>query len=148
RVLHEHPLLNARWEQRGVVVSADVHVAFAVDTEAGLLAPVIRHADTLGLRELAAVTRELARRARDGALTEGEMQGATFTVTNLGAFGIDAFTPILNPPQCAILGAGRVRKEAKPVGRRFVVRDVMTLSLTFDHRVTDGAPAARFLQAV
>jgi pyruvate dehydrogenase E2 component (dihydrolipoamide acetyltransferase) len=147
-VLHDHPMLNARWEERGIAVSPEVHIAFAVDTESGLLAPVIRHADRLGLRELGLTLRSLADRARSGQLTDAEMQGATFTLTNLGAYGIDAFTPILNPPQCAILGIGRVRKEAVLAGRDLSSRDAMTLSLTFDHRVTDGGPAARFLQAV
>ena len=148
RVIHHHPIFNARWENAGIVESSEVNVAFAVDTEAGLLAPVIPNADTLGLRDLAILSRKLAERARNGALTPPEMQGATFTVTNLGSFGIDAFTPIINPPQCAILGIGRTRKQAIPAGRRFVAREMMTLSLTFDHRIADGAPAARFLQAI
>lgn len=147
-VLHDHPMMNARWEERGIAVSAEVHIAFAVDTESGLLAPVIRHADRLGLRELGRTLRGLADRARAGLLTDSEMQGATFTLTSLGAYGIDAFTPILNPPQCAILGIGRVRKEVVPAGQGFAARDAMTLSLTFDHRATDGGPAARFLQAI
>jgi len=148
RVLQDYLLFNARWEDQGVFVNNEVNVAFAVDTDAGLLTPVIRNADTLGIRELSRHSKTLVERARKGSLTANEMLGATFTVTNLGAFGIDAFTPIISPPQAAILGIGRIRKEATPVGRRFVARDAITLSLTFDHRVSDGAPAARFLQAI
>ena len=148
RILRDHTVFNARWEDAGLVILPEVNVAFAVDTEAGLLAPVTRKTATLGLRELATQTRKLVERARNGSLTATEMQDATFTVTNLGSFGVDAFTPVINPPQCAILGIGRTRKQAEPVGRRFVAREMMTLSLTFDHRIADGAPAAKFLQAI
>jgi pyruvate dehydrogenase E2 component (dihydrolipoamide acetyltransferase) len=102
----------------------------------------------LHLRELAARSRELVDRARKGELAAREMQGGCFTVTNLGAFGIDAFTPIINPPECAVLGVGRVERRPVMDGDRVVGRELVTLSLTFDHRIIDGAPAARFLQTL
>jgi pyruvate dehydrogenase E2 component (dihydrolipoamide acetyltransferase) len=93
-------------------------------------------------------SRELIERARTGALTAREMYGACFTITNLGAFGVDAFTPLINPPQCAILGIGRITRQPVLDGDRVLGRERVTLSLTFDHRIVDGAPAARFLQTV
>jgi pyruvate dehydrogenase E2 component (dihydrolipoamide acetyltransferase) len=146
--LREHPLLNASWAGEHVVVPAELHIGLAVDTEAGLLVPVLRDVPGLGLRAVAARSRELIERARQGKLRAEEMHGGTFTVTSLGAFGVDAFTPIINYPQCAILGVGRIQRRPAAEGERVVVRDQLTLSLTFDHRVVDGAPAARFLQSL
>jgi pyruvate dehydrogenase E2 component (dihydrolipoamide acetyltransferase) len=119
-----------------------------VDTEAGLLVPVIRNVPALGLREVAARAGELIAKARNSTLQSRDMQGGCFTITNLGAFGVDAFTPIINPPECAILGVGRIERRPVMDGDRVVGRELVTLSLTFDHRIVDGAPAARFLQAL
>jgi pyruvate dehydrogenase E2 component (dihydrolipoamide acetyltransferase) len=102
----------------------------------------------LSLKELAIRSRDLIDRARQSKLSASELQGGTFTVTSLGAFGIDAFTPIINYPECAILGVGRIRRCPVVLGDQIVIRDQVTLSLTFDHRVSDGAPAARFLQTL
>jgi pyruvate dehydrogenase E2 component (dihydrolipoamide acetyltransferase) len=104
--------------------------------------------DRLTLRQVAARTRELTAQARAGRLSAADLRGATFTVTNLGMYGIDAFTPILHLPQTAILGVGRIVREPAVVEDRIVPRDMVTLSLTFDHRAVDGAPAARFLDAL
>jgi len=144
-VLERHPLLAAQWNDREILLPEAFHIAVAVDTDAGLLAPVIRDANRLTLRQIAAESRELSELARCGKLSAEQMQGGVFTITNLGMFGIDAFTPIINLPQCAILGVGRIVREPAVVNDQVVPRDQMTLSLTFDHRVVDGAPAARFL---
>jgi pyruvate dehydrogenase E2 component (dihydrolipoamide acetyltransferase) len=109
---------------------------------------VIRHADQLSVRRLSQQSRDLIDRARARRLTAAEMQQGTFTVTNLGALGIDVFTPIINIPQCAVLGMGRILRQPVVVDDQIVIRDMMTLSLTFDHRIVDGAPAARFLQSL
>jgi pyruvate dehydrogenase E2 component (dihydrolipoamide acetyltransferase) len=146
--LRQQPRLQAQWREDGLFTPNAIHVAVAVETEAGLLAPVVRDADRLRLGEIAARSRELIARARAGRLAAEEMRDGTFTVTNLGMFGIDAFTPILHLPQCAILGMGRVVREPAVVGDTIVPRAMMTLSLTFDHRVVDGAPAARFLDTL
>ncbi len=146
--LKAHPLLNARWDEGRIVMQEGVHVGIAVDTEAGLLVPVVRDVASLSLREVAARSRDLVERARARRLTADEMRGGTFTVSNLGAFGVDAFTPIINYPECAILGVGRIRRQPAVVDDRVVPRDAVTLSLTFDHRIVDGAPAARFLDAL
>jgi pyruvate dehydrogenase E2 component (dihydrolipoamide acetyltransferase) len=122
-----------------------INVAFAVDTEAGLLAPVVRDADRLTVVEVAAAARELIALARTGRLTSDRMRDSTFTVSNLGMFGVDAFTPIIHLPQCSTLGVGRIVRVPAVVEGAVVPRDMVTLSLTFDHRVVDGAPAARFL---
>jgi pyruvate dehydrogenase E2 component (dihydrolipoamide acetyltransferase) len=147
--LRDQPLLNLRWTDAGPVQPDGIHVGLAVDTPDGLVVPVIRDADRLDIRQIASASRQLVERARSRTCTADELTGGTFTVTNLGAFGIDAFTPIINFPETAVLGIGAVRREA-------VLRDDgamdarhrITLSLTFDHRVTDGAPAARWLQTL
>jgi pyruvate dehydrogenase E2 component (dihydrolipoamide acetyltransferase) len=145
--LKEHPHLNARWVNDRVQLMSEVHVGMAVDTEAGLLVPVVRDVAGLGLRELATRSRDLIDRARQRKLKAEEMQGGTFTITNLGAFGIDAFTPLINVPEAAILGVGRIQGQPVVLGEnQIAIQDVVTLSLTFDHRIVDGAPAARFLQ--
>jgi pyruvate dehydrogenase E2 component (dihydrolipoamide acetyltransferase) len=146
--LREHPLLQAQWRDEALFMPRAVHIALAVDTDAGLLAPVLRDADRLSLGEVATQARELIAAARAGRLTAEQMRDATFTVTNLGMFGIDAFTPIIHLPQCAVLGVGRIVRAPAVVGDRIVPRDMLTLSLTFDHRIVDGAPAARFLEAI
>jgi pyruvate dehydrogenase E2 component (dihydrolipoamide acetyltransferase) len=144
--LGRHPMLNARWEGEQILVSEEVHVGIAVDTDAGLLVPVVRDAHRLSLRQVAARSRELIDRARQDRLTPDDMRGGTFTVTNLGSYGVEAFTPILRYPECAILGVGRIDRRPVAVEDKVVVGRVLTLSLTFDHRIVDGAPAARFLQ--
>jgi pyruvate dehydrogenase E2 component (dihydrolipoamide acetyltransferase) len=146
--LRRHPLLQAQWRDDGLFVPDRIDIAVAVATDTGLLAPVVRHVDQLPLRQLASYTRELTAQARAGRLTAEQLRDATFTVTNLGGYGIDAFTPIITLPQCAVLGVGRIGREPAVVGDAVVPRHMMTLSLTFDHRVVDGAPAAEFLGTV
>lgn len=146
--LREHPRLNSRWDGDRIAQQSEIHIGVAVDTDAGLLVPVVRHVSSLSISEIAHTTSDLARRARDGKVKGDEMRGGTFTITNLGAFGIDAFTPIINYPECAILGVGRIVRQPVVIDRDIAIRDIMTLSLTFDHRLVDGAPAARFLQSL
>jgi pyruvate dehydrogenase E2 component (dihydrolipoamide acetyltransferase) len=148
RALQVHPGMNSRWQDDRVVTSAEIHIGLAVDTEAGLLVPVVRDVARLSLQQVAQRSRDLIDRARALRLRSEELQGGTFTITNLGAFGIDAFTPIINSPECAILGVGRIRKTPAVVDNQVMPRDVVTLNLTFDHRLVDGAPAARFLQTL
>ena len=146
--LQDHPALNARWDERGIVRFKEIHIGIAVDTENGLMVPVVRNVAQLTLVTLSSQTRELIARARSRRLTADAMQGGTFTITNLGSYGIDAFTPIIQMPQCAILGIGQIYQAPVFRDNQFVPCDRVTLSLTFDHRIVDGAPAARFLQAV
>jgi pyruvate dehydrogenase E2 component (dihydrolipoamide acetyltransferase) len=146
--LRDHPMLHARWNEDRLIIPDEPHIGIAVDTEEGLLVPVIRGAAGLGLGEIVARARDLARRARERRIRPDEMQGSTFTITNLGAYGVETFTPIINPPECAVLGMGRIVREPVMIDDRVVGRDRMSLSLTFDHRIVDGAPAARFLRAL
>jgi pyruvate dehydrogenase E2 component (dihydrolipoamide acetyltransferase) len=144
--LERHPLLAAQWNEGKILPPAGFHIAVAVDTEGGLMAPVIRDVDRLSVRQVASEMRKLADLARTGKLSASQMQGGVFTVTNLGMFGVETFTPIINLPQCAILGVGRIVLEPALLGERIVPREQVSLSLTFDHRLVDGAPAARFFQ--
>lgn len=146
--LQKHPALTSQWADNGIRAAVRIDIGIAVDTDTGLLVPVIRDVPAVRLRELAVQSRGLIDRARGGQLTTREMEGGCFTITNLGAFGIDAFTPIVNYPECAILGVGRIDRRPAMDGNRVVGREQMTLSLTFDHRIVDGAPAARFLQTL
>jgi pyruvate dehydrogenase E2 component (dihydrolipoamide acetyltransferase) len=146
--LRKHPLLTARWTDDGIILAERIDIGIAVDTDAGLLVPVVRDVPALGLPQVAARSRELIDRARRGELSAAEMDGGCFTVTNLGAYGIDTFTPIINPPQCAVLGVGRIARRPVMDGDRVVGRELVTLSLTFDHRIVDGGPAARFVQTL
>lgn len=150
-VLKRHPLLAGRWDEDAIMLPAaeELHLGMAVDTEEGLLVPVIRNVGGLSLTELTGQSRRLADQARSGKLVAADMQGGVFTITNLGAFGIDAFTPIINFPEAAILGLGTIRREPVVLDDgQIAARQQLTLSLTFDHRIVDGAPAARFLQDV
>jgi pyruvate dehydrogenase E2 component (dihydrolipoamide acetyltransferase) len=146
RTLKEWPELNACWYRDGIYHYEEIHIATAVDSDAGLLAPVIRNVDQLTLEQITQVTIQLIADGRSGRLNQSALQGATFTVTNLGMFGVDAFTPVLNLPQAAILGVGRIVEEPVVRNGQLAVGQTLTLSLTFDHRVVDGAPAARWLQ--
>lgn len=146
--LQDHPYLNARWQEQEIVLSKEVHIGIAVDTPEGLLVPVVRNVHDQSLRRVAEQSKALIEKAQARKLSADALQGGTFTITNLGMYNIDAFTPIINPPQCAILGIGRIVKKPVVVDDQVVVRQMVALSLTFDHRVVDGAPAARFLDAV
>jgi len=155
RALREFPYMNARLEGSpeegaGAVIRhlAQVNVALAVDTERGLLVPVVREADRKGLVEIARELRGLVERVRSGKALPDELAGSTFTITNLGVYEVDAFTPIINLPETAILGVGRIKARPAVVDGALCVRQTMWLSLTFDHRLVDGAPAARFLQRI
>jgi pyruvate/2-oxoglutarate dehydrogenase complex dihydrolipoamide acyltransferase (E2) component len=146
--LREHPELNSTIENDTIIILDEVHIGFAVAMAGGLIVPVIRDADQKSLVSVAAQVRDLSERARSGQLLPEDVGGGTVTITNLGGYGIDAFTPILNPPQSAILGIGRIAP--RPVVRDGLVVAGLTcvLSLTFDHRVADGVPAALLLDVI
>jgi pyruvate dehydrogenase E2 component (dihydrolipoamide acetyltransferase) len=147
--LLEHPQMHVRWDGDRLVTPDGVHIGLAVDTEAGLLVPVIAGADQLSLLEFARISRDRVARARERRLAVHEMQGGTFTITNLGGYGVDLFTPVINWPEIAILGVGTIHKEpAVAADGRIEARWQLPLCLTFDHRAIDGAPAARFLQSL
>jgi pyruvate dehydrogenase E2 component (dihydrolipoamide acetyltransferase) len=148
RALRDFPYMNARLDGDTIHQLEEIHVALAVDTERGLLVPVVRDADQKGMAEFAAELRDVIERARAGKALPDELSGSTFTITNLGMFEIDAFTPIINLPEAAILGVGRIKDRPAVVDGEIVARKMMWLSLTFDHRLVDGAPAARFLQRI
>jgi pyruvate dehydrogenase E2 component (dihydrolipoamide acetyltransferase) len=152
--LREMPYMNARLDSAGAPTEGvirqlqDIHVALAVDTERGLLVPVVRDADRKGVADIGREVRALVDRARQGKAAPDELTGSTFTITNLGMHEIDAFTPIINLPEAAILGVGRIKARPVVVDGQIVVGQMLWLSLTFDHRLVDGAPAARFLQRI
>ncbi len=145
RTLKRHPALNAHVADSRILRFSDVHVGVATDTPRGLMVPVLRHADRYNLPALSRALKPLLEAAQSGAISPDALRGGTFTITNLGMLGVEAFTPILNTPEAAILGVGGL--VLKPVQRDQGVIHVqaMTLSLTIDHQVVDGAPAARFL---
>ena len=122
-----------------------INLGVAVDVEDGLIVPVLRDAGGLDLGGIASAVADLAARAKAGKLTLEDIKGATFTVSNLSSLGVDWFTPVLNPPQCALLEVGRMRRTPAAVGREVVIRDIATFVITFDHRALDEAPAGRFL---
>jgi pyruvate dehydrogenase E2 component (dihydrolipoyllysine-residue acetyltransferase) len=146
--LKEHPQLNARLEGDAILLSSEINVGVAVDQDAGLIVPVLRATDRMSLQMAMKTLRELTEKAREDRLRAEDVTGGTFTVSSLEGSVVDAFSPIINPPQAAILGVGRVRDVAVFDGPDVVKRQATTLSLTFDHRITDGAPAARFLGRV
>ncbi|MHB1007255.1 MAG: dihydrolipoamide acetyltransferase family protein [Chloroflexota bacterium] len=146
--LREHPDLNAVLAGDEIIRIADVHIAVAVDTDAGLLVPVVRDVLRKSVYEISNDTRTLADKARERKIGPDDLQGGTFTITNLGNYGVDGFTPIINLPQVAILGIGRIVGKPAEWQGQIALRKLLTLSLTFDHRVVDGGPAARFLNRV
>jgi pyruvate dehydrogenase E2 component (dihydrolipoamide acetyltransferase) len=148
RALKEEPRINCRLEGQAVRIRKEVNLSFAVDLGEGLVAVVIKDADRKSLGEISKAARDLAERARAGKLSPGDMADGTFTVTNLGGVGVEAFTPIINQPQAGILGIGKIMEKPVVLGGGIHIRSVMTLSLVFDHRLIDGAPAAKFLARV
>ncbi len=150
RALKEHPHMMAAWDESGdaprLLLRDSIHIGVAVDTARGLYVPVIRDAGAKSLAQIHRDLTDLIARAAAGRLTADDMSGGVFTITNLGMYEVDAFTPILNLPEAAILGVGRILARPVARGEQVAIRQMMTLSLTFDHRVVDGAPAARFLQ--
>ncbi|MGQ9697724.1 MAG: dihydrolipoamide acetyltransferase family protein [Armatimonadota bacterium] len=146
--LRDRPNMNCTVEDDALVFHPNVNVGVAVSVPDGLVVPVVRDADRKSLPELSALLKELASKAREGRLSADELAGGTFTVTNLGPYGVDSFTPIINPPQCAILGVGRIAEKVVLNEGRAQTVPVMKLCLSFDHRAVDGAPAAEFLSDV
>lgn len=146
--LKENPLLNATLENEQIKVFADVNVGVAVATDRGLLVPVVHNADGKTLSEIAGVTKDLVEKAKQNKLTKDDLTGGTFTITNLGMYGVDVFIPIINPPETAILGVGRIAEKPVIVNNEIKPKPLMQLSLSYDHRIVDGAPAAQFLQKV
>lgn len=148
RALRDFPYMNATLREDGIHVLEEINVGVAVDSERGLLVPVIKGADQKGVFLIHEEFIALAEAARSGHSNPDDLTGGTFTITNLGMYEIDTFAPIINPPEIAILGVGQIAPRPVAVGEQVVVQKRMTLSLAFDHRLVDGAPAARFLQRI
>jgi pyruvate dehydrogenase E2 component (dihydrolipoamide acetyltransferase) len=146
--LRQFPYMNARITPDAIEHLGHVNMGMAVDTERGLLVPVIRDADRKTLREFGSEFRAMVDRARIGKSLPDDLSGGSFTITNLGMYDVDAFTPVINMPEAAILGVGRIVDKVVPYQGQPAIRPMLTLSLVFDHRLVDGAPAARFLQFV
>ena len=148
KALRSHSEVNSTIENDEITSYQDVNVAVAINTDQGLVAPVIRNADRLSLQEISSAIDDLARKATENALGIDELTGGTFTVSNLGAYDVESFAPVINPPQCAILGLGRIGYKAVAHGHDVVSRPTTTLTLVFDHRIIDGVPAAKFLRDI
>jgi pyruvate dehydrogenase E2 component (dihydrolipoamide acetyltransferase) len=148
KALHDHDNVNATIEGDEVTVYSDVNVAVAINTEQGLVAPVIRNANKLSLKDISSTIDDLATKANENRLTIENLTGGTFTVTNLGAYDVESFAPVINPPQCAILGLGRIAYKPFAHGSQVSARQSTLLTLVFDHRIIDGVPAAKFLRDV
>ncbi|WP_026585028.1 dihydrolipoamide acetyltransferase family protein [Bacillus sp. J33] len=146
--LQQHPQMNSAYIDEKIHLFKHVHLGMAVAIDKGLVVPVIHHSERHSLIELSRSIKALAQKARQGQLSNEEMQGSTFTISNLGSYGVEHFTPILNPPESGILGVGAVYDAPVYIGEKLERRSILPLSLTFDHRVLDGAPAAAFLQSV
>jgi len=146
--LRRHPRVNATWDDGSIVVADAINVGIAVATEDGLVVPVVHDADKLDLAAISARRRHLVEAARSETLRPDDLRGGTFTISNLGMFGVDSFQAIVNAPQAAILAVGRILERPAAVNGGLVVRPTMTLTLSFDHRVVDGARGAQFLDTL
>jgi pyruvate dehydrogenase E2 component (dihydrolipoamide acetyltransferase) len=144
--LKEVPLINSTLEDNKIKVFEDANIGVAVATENGLIVPVVHESDQKRVKEIDLIIKELTEKARGGRLSKEELTGGTFTISNLGMYGVDFFTPIINPPEGAILGVGRVNEKPVAIGTNIKIKPVIMLSLSYDHRIIDGAPAAEFLQ--
>ncbi len=146
--LKQNLILNSKLEGEKILIFEKIHMGVAVALESGLIVPVIRNADSLSLVEIARSMKKLIEKAKKRKLSLSEVTGGTFTITNLGQFGVDIFTPIINPPQSAILAVGRINEKPVVVNGEIVKRHIMSITLSFDHRIIDGAEAAIFLQGI
>jgi pyruvate dehydrogenase E2 component (dihydrolipoamide acetyltransferase) len=146
--LRKHPLINASWQDTKMVVHGDINIGVAVAVEEGLLVPVVHNADMKSMSTIGAEVREYAGRAKDKRLKPEEMSGNTFTISNLGMFGIDEFTAIINPPDACILAVGAIIEKPIVKNGQIVVGNIMKVTLSCDHRVVDGAKGAQFLQTL
>lgn len=148
RALLEFPAVNSQLTETGLAHFEAINIGLAIDTERGLVVPVLKDVGKFSLLGIDAGLNDLVERTLGGKTLPEDFNDGTFTITNLGAFGIDSFTPIINPPEAAILGLGRIKGKPVAIGEMIGVRQMVTLSLSFDHRLIDGAPAARFLQHI
>jgi pyruvate dehydrogenase E2 component (dihydrolipoamide acetyltransferase) len=148
KALEKHPIMNSSIDGEEITVYSDINICVAVNTEQGLVAPVIRNANRKSTREINAEIEQLSQKAKENQLALDELIGGTFTLSNLGAYDVDTFGPIINPPQCAILGLGRIAYKPFALGSQVSVRASTTLTLVFDHRIVDGVPASQFLRDV
>jgi pyruvate dehydrogenase E2 component (dihydrolipoamide acetyltransferase) len=148
RALQDHRHLNATLSGEEMRLQEEINIGVAMAQDQGIIVPVLHRADEMSLLEIAQTLRVVANKARDGNLSANEVAGASFTITSLASFDIDAFTPIIDPPQIAILGVGRIVEKPAVYEGEITARSMMYLSLTFDHRATDGVPVGRFLQAI
>jgi pyruvate dehydrogenase E2 component (dihydrolipoamide acetyltransferase) len=148
RALKHYPIMNSTLVGEEILLHDSVNMGIAVALPEGLIVPVLRDADKMGLFQIAGGARELARKARAGTLTVDEVTGGTFTISNVSMFQVDGLTPILKPPETGILGVGRVKEKPAVHNGEIAIRSMMYLNLTFDHQVVDGAPAAEFLQTL
>ena len=146
--LAEQPAMNVAWESGGIRQRSEANIGLAVALDEGLMVPVVHRADRLSLKEIAGKSRELIEKARSKRLTPDEYDGGCLTISNLGMYDVDSFLPIVNPGESAIMGVGRIRKRPVVAGEEIQVRSMMTLSLSADHRIVDGAIAAQFLKRV
>jgi pyruvate dehydrogenase E2 component (dihydrolipoamide acetyltransferase) len=146
RALKDFPGVNSTYTDLGIQQHAEINIGLAVALDEGLVVPVVRNADRLGLSELAARTRELIEKAQSKKLLPPDFEGGTFTISNLGMLGVDSFIAIINPPQCAILAVGRIAPRVVVEDGMFAIKSMMTATLSADHRIIDGAVGARFLQ--
>lgn len=150
RALQDHPMINAQLAGDGDTINImdEINIGIAVDTDRGLLVPVLKDVDKKGVIQLADEFKGLVERVKSGATQPGDLSGGTFTISNLGSFGIEFFKAIINPPECVILAVGATIKQPVVVNDEIVIRPIMKITLTFDHRIVDGAPAAKFLTRV
>lgn len=148
KALGDFPIVNSTLTEEGIVLRDFVNVGLAVAVDNGLIVPVVKDADLMTLKEISAVSGELIEKAKGGKLSPDDYKGGTFTITNLGMFDIDEFTAVINSPEVGILAVGKIEKMPVVEGNEVVIKPIMILSLTYDHRIVDGAPAAQFLQRI
>ena len=148
RALVKHPKMNASWTGSAIQANSSINISIAIAVKDGVVGAVVPNADTATLTAISARRRDLAERARAGRLHPPDVTGGTFTISNLGMFGVDAFSAIITPPQAAVLAVGRIADRVVPVNGLIGIRPILTLTLSSDHRVVDGAQAAAFLNDV
>jgi pyruvate dehydrogenase E2 component (dihydrolipoamide acetyltransferase) len=148
KALEKNSAINSTIDGDEITTYTDVNVAVAINTDQGLVAPVIRNANRKSLEEINTDIEQLSQKAKANRLTLDELTGGTFTITNLGAYDVESFAPVINPPQCAILGLGRVAYKPQSVGEHVTAKPSTLLTLVFDHRIVDGVPAAKFLRDI